>query len=297
MALRKIGRFYYTYFRDEHGKLHTFATGQTVESEARKIDRANLARIRNLRKKKILLELCTPDQQQEIQSDDRSAATLTSDLPMHKRGTVRLDKMYEIASKYRALNPETHLAAMTRFIQATKLTYADEVTPKIALDYLRETYGSGNGKSYNNNRTYLNTVFKLCLIESGLKKSPFEDILNMRLRSVETHRSLTDEEFLRLFTAAREPWKTAMLISWYTGLRQMDCFRLKWSEIQNGWIHKLPDKTKRYKRAVMIPIHPDLQAHLATLPFTRSIRFKSTDNRLHRSQRLLDAFQETEGFR
>ena len=36
MALRKIGRYYYAYFRDENGKLHTFATGQTVEAEAEK---------------------------------------------------------------------------------------------------------------------------------------------------------------------------------------------------------------------------------------------------------------------
>lgn len=269
MAIRKIGRFYYIYFRDENGNLHTFATGQTVEAEARKIDRANQSRIQNLRKKKILLELCAPEQQQEIQSNDRSAAAQTTDLPLHKRGTIRLNQMFEIASKYRALS-RFHRGALNDFIEVTGLKYADQVTPKIARDYLEKRFGNGNGKSYNNYRTYLNTIFRLTLIESGLPASPFASLVPRRVTDVESHRPITDEEFRRLFAAAEEPYRTALLIGYHTGLRLMDCFRLSPDCIENGWIVKIPGKTRRYRRAVQIPVHRELAEHLNRIQVTGS---------------------------
>ena len=265
MALRKIGKYYYTYFRDESGKLHTFATGQTVEAEALKLDRANLARIRSIRQRKMMLRLCTPDEQHQIAAAERTPAVPDPDQPIHQRGTVRLDQMFDLACKYRKLS-RFHRNALLNFIKHTGLKYADQVTPKIALDYLTEKFGNRNGKSFNNNRTYLNTIFKLCLIQSGMTSSPFASILNMRVTNVESYRSLTDEEFRTLFNAATEPYRTAMLISWHTSLRLMDCFTLEWTELIDGWIIRQPRKTSRFRREVQIPIHPELQEYLDSLP-------------------------------
>jgi|GEM_PF-1437143 len=265
MALRKIGKYYYTYFRDENGKLRTLATGQTVEAEARKIDRANLSKVRSRRQRKTVLRFCSPEEAEKIRKTESESALPPEDRTAHRRGTIRLDKMFDIACKYRKLS-RFHRNALRNFIEYTGLKYADQVTPKIALDYLTEKFGDRNGKSFNNHRTYLNTIFKLCLIQSGMQSSPFASILNMRVTNVESYRSLTDDEFRTLFNAATEPYRTAMLISWHTSLRLMDCFTLEWTELIDGWIIRKPRKTSRFRREVQIPIHPELQEHLDSLP-------------------------------
>ena len=155
-----------------------------------------------------------------------------------------------------------------RFISSVPYKYADEITPQIALEYLERNYGKSSGKTYNNVKTALNTVFKLCLVESGLSQSPFEVVINRRVENVKHHRPFTDDEFLQIFTAAVEPWKTAALISWYTALRKETCFRLAWQHIdtESRSITIMPGKTARFGRAVYIPIHGDLWQHLQSLP-------------------------------
>lgn len=256
MAIRKIGKYYYIYFR-ENGKSRTLATGHTVEAEARKIDRANTARLRSDRQKKYLKRIADPEAVEE--------RPVAPPEPEHKRGTVKLADLFGIASKYRALS-RFHRNALADFIRVTGLKYADQVTPKIARDYLEKRFGHGNGKSYNNARTYLNTIFRLTLIESGLSESPFASLVPRRVTNTVSHRPITDEEFRRLFDASQEPYRTALLIGYHTGLRLMDCFRLSPADIADGWIRLTPAKTARFKRAVEIPVHPELANHLSSLP-------------------------------
>lgn len=255
MAIAKKGRKWYIYFRDENGRIRWLATGQTVEAEARKLDRANSARINSIRQKRLLRKIygdTTPEPPAPVERE-------------HKRGTVKLADLFEIACKYRALS-RFHRNALLDFVRETSIKYADKVTPKIARDYLEKRFGNGNGKSYNNFRTYLNTIFRLTLIESGLPASPFAALVPRRVTGTVIHRPITAAEFRRLFEAAREPYKTALLISWHSGLRLMDCFRLCPADISDGWIRLVPAKTARFKRAVEIPVHPELARHLASLP-------------------------------
>ena len=261
MAITKKGKYYYLYFR-EGGKIRWLATGQTVESEARKLDRANTARLRSEKQRAILKKLAGTDAAPDLPQPPPSE-------PQHKRGTVKLENLFEIASKYRALS-RFHRGAINDFIRVTGLKYADQVTPKICRDYLERRFGSGNGKSYNNSRTYLNTIFRLTLIESGLPASPFASLVPRRVTDTVSHRPITDEEFRRLFAAASEPYKTALLIGYHTGLRLMDCFRLSPDCIENGWIVKIPGKTRRYRRAVQIPVHRELANHFSSIQVTGS---------------------------
>ena len=255
MAITKKGKYYYLYFR-ENGKLRWMATGHTVEAEARKLDRANSARLHSDRQKRYLKRIADPEAVEE-----RPAA---SPEPEHKRGTVKLADLFTIASKYRELS-RFHKNALADLIRVTGLVYADKVTPRIARDYLEKRFGNGNGKSYNNARTYLNTIFRLTLIESGLPASPFASLVPRRVTNTVSHRPITDAEFRRLFSAAKEPYRTALLIGYHTGLRLMDCFRLCPEDIADGWIHLTPAKTARFKRAVEIPVHPELADHLSRI--------------------------------
>ena len=258
MAIAKKGKYYYLYFR-EGGKIRWLATGQTVESEARKLDRANSARLLSEKQRAILKKLAGPDAAPDLPQPPPAE-------PQHKRGTVKLADMLSMAGKYRPLS-RSHKSAITLFIARTGLKYADQVTPQVARNYLVKYYGDGNGKSYNNARTYLNTIFRLLLIETGLTASPFASLVPRRIEGTKGHRPITQEEFRRLFNAAEEPFKTALLLSYHTGLRLKDCLSLRWEEITgDGWIRRIPAKTARYHRAVEIPIHPELLSHLSGLP-------------------------------
>lgn len=178
----------------------------------------------------------------------------------HKRGSIRLDEMFETALQYRKLS-KTHKSIFDRFVRESGKKYADEITPKLALEYLRDKYGKGNGKSFNNAKTILNTIFKLCIIETGLSESPFDRIMNMRVENVQHHRALTQDEFIRAFHAAEEPWKTASLIAWHTGARFETCKRIM-EELLNNPADDItikPGKTSRFGRSVYIPIHPELR--------------------------------------
>jgi integrase len=102
-------------------------------------------------------------------------------------------------------------------------------------------------------------------MESGVDRNPVDAIPTRRSES-DHQRPLSQDEFLRLYAAAPEPWRTAVLIAWHTGLRQKDVATLRWPEIRDGAILHTPGKTARFGRAVEIPVHPQLAAALAALP-------------------------------
>lgn len=263
MALRIIKNRYYMYFRDEHGKLRTIATHASLneKDEALAFEKEYMTQLRAKKRRLRILK----DFPEYAAIQPEAKPDFVAEAQQQRRGSMKLSEMWETACKYRQLS-DTHKKALERFIKSTKLKYVSDVTPQIALAYLTNTYGAGNGKTFNNNKTYLNTIFKLCVVESGISGSPFDSVLNMRLKNVEVHRKITVEEFNRLFHAAAEPWKTALLMSWHTGMRVSDCFTLKWDEIQGDAIIKIPNKTSRFNRSVYIPIHKELQDHLNTLP-------------------------------
>ena len=139
-----------------------------------------------------------------------------------------------------------------------------EISKLVVGDYSSyEVYKSG-GKNFNNIKSALNAVFRLTLLDSGMDESPFAKIPNRSLSS-KHQRPFTEAEFVRIYRAAPEPWKTAVLIAWFTGLRQKDVFLLRWDQIQGDVLTTTPAKTARFGRAVQIPIHPQLAEVLKNL--------------------------------
>lgn len=263
MALRKIGNYWHCYFRDLDGKLRTLSTRETDKVSAARFERSIMENINAKRSRRNLMRFLSPEEREKAERVEAEVKANSATVPTSPRNGLKLSAMFDIASKYRKLSI-THQRAWNRFVQSSNVKYAKEVTPQIALQYLQENFGQGNGKSFNNNKTYLNTIFKLCLIEGNIQTSPFENVQNMRLTGMESHRPITAEEFLKLFSAAREPWKTAMFISWHTGLRKSDCFTLCWKDIHSDCIMKVPKKTSRYNRSVYIPLHEELKEYLQT---------------------------------
>ena len=184
----------------------------------------------------------------------------------HRKRRLLISDALEAAEKHRELG-ETTKKLWRKFAHSLKLKYMDEITQDIVFDYLEKNYNRKNGKSYNNNKSALNNVFRLTLIESGLEDSPLAKIPQRRVFS-EHQRPFMEEEAVRLYRAADQPWKSAVMIAWHTGFRQNDVFLLKWAELDiiPGFIVHTPNKTARFGRAVCIPIHKQLADELASIP-------------------------------
>lgn len=137
----------------------------------------------------------------------------------HRRQRLKLKDWRAAAEKYRSISADT-AKIFDRFVQHAPVVYFDEVTPDVALCYLLEFYGEeGKGKSFNNNKTALNSVFRFLLVDAGMSASPFASIPN-RKHEAQHQRPFSEDEFRRIYQAAKEPWKTACVIAWYTGMRE-----------------------------------------------------------------------------
>lgn len=174
---------------------------------------------------------------------------------------LRLDSALDAAARYAEIGG-TLRKLWTRFARESGVVYMDQVTPELVHAYLARY---DRGKTANNVRGAINRVFHLTMLESGLKASPVE-VIPTRANASRHQRPITEAEFLRLYHAAREPWRTAVLIAWHTGLRERDVAALRWDQIAGGVITTMPGKTARFGRSVQIPVHPQLADALAELP-------------------------------
>lgn len=249
MALIKRGKYWHIYWK-ENKKVRSVSTGLTVKADAEKID--------GLKKK---------ERQWQKTEKQRRKILGGSDLPVilevptetpkdHKRGSIRLDMMFDTAMQYRRLSVR-HKRFFRHFIDWSKKTFADEITPQIALEYLRSNFGDNKSKTYNNHKTILNTIFRLCAVEVG-KPSPFSLILSKRVDDDENHRSLTESEFNTIVEHASEPWKFLTVLSWNTGMPKEVCFRFCRSMLFNVdgvvWCKYLRGKTAAFKRECQVPL-------------------------------------------
>lgn len=191
-----------------------------------------------------------------------SGGTVSVSRTEHTRRRVKVKDAVRKAEQYAPLGA-TSLRHWRRFEREIGVEYLDEVTPEAALSYLEHI--GGGGKNFNNIRSALNGIFKLLLIDAGLQESPFERI-HTRKTSTLSQRPFTREEYDRIREVAPSPWKEAVQIAWHTGMREKDVFTLKWSEISGDRIQKIPAKTARFRRAVVIFIHPHLKELLDTIP-------------------------------
>jgi recombination protein RecR len=119
--------------------------------------------------------------------------------------------MWELALTRRTLS-KTHRIRWQRFVERIGVKYADEVTPAKALKYLEDNYSGGNGKTFNNVKSILNTIFRCCLVEAGLSESPFAPIMNKKVTDVEHHRNLTDEEICPICGSKGRDHSTIMVV-------------------------------------------------------------------------------------
>ena len=267
MALTRKNGNYYVVYRGLDGKQVWRATGTSDKKDAQAVETAlmeqNRTDKRRLRLGRLLGVVSTSTIPETAGNAPSGAATVVR----HGR-RLKVSDTLNAAAKYKKDGFSDHVRrSWARFVAALPqtITHLDQITPEIAFNYLDANYGEQSGKSWNNNKTYLNSIFRLVLIEAGLSESPLARIIPKP--NVGRHqRPFTEDEFRAIFVAAAEPWKSAALIAWHTGLREKDVFALRWDCIQDDVIKIQPAKTARFGRAVQIPLHPQLIEWLAGIP-------------------------------
>ena len=198
------------------------------------------------------------------------------DLPVitrdRKRKRFLLSEGIGIAEKYRHVSYDQR-KIWNRFVKYAPVKYFDEVTPAVALEYLQSRYGDPDkGKSFDNNKSGISGIFKFCLVDTDTAENPFARIPDRRYTS-DHQRPFTLDEFRAIYKMAEEPWKTAVLVAWHTGLRQESVFNLRWSKLDGDVITAKPGKTARYGREVQIPLHPQVMKRLEELPRVNDFLF------------------------
>ena len=307
MALRQRGKdnFYHAYFRTVRStpdgglkyatttvNLYTddLRTARALEAELMKKNRS--ARMfQRMQARLAALEVAAGER-----PDSESPQPIRHE---SRRRRLKILDALEAAGKYREIG-ETTRRRFQSFAENVSYRYMDEITPEIAFDYLSSKCPDPEkGKNFNNIKSALNSVFRLTLMDSGLRESPFARIPN-RKKSGRHQRPFTESEFIRIYDYAQEPWKTAVLIAWFTGLRQKDVFQLKWGDISGDVLTVLPAKTARFGRAVQIPLHPQLQEALNRLPRVgdrilgaweydpKSIKFRRSFGKMLRDLKITD---------
>lgn len=95
--------------------------------------------------------------------------------------------------------------------------------------------------------------------------------------SGDTRLPFTWEQVRLLISAAEGEWKTVVLLGVYTGARLGDCVTMQWKHVdfENRTLRFKPQKTSRKGHELVVPLHPELEAHLLTLPIPEAA--KTTD--------------------
>ena len=271
MALRIRGKnnYYHAYFRSleklPDGSLRSKMVTVNLYTTDRVLAKAMEAEL--MRKNQIIRQHQRAKANEikiAIAAGERSPEDLPKIVRKTRERRLRIDQALESAAKYKTIG-ESAAKHFRHFTKKVAVRYMDEVTADIAFDYLCRRFPEGSGKSFNNCKSAINHVFRLTLLDAGISASPFELIPN-RVLDGKHQRPFSEEEFVKIYNAAPEPWRSACVIAWFTGLRQKDVFTLKWCQIAGDVITTTPAKTSRFGRAVQIPVHPQLAAYLTLLP-------------------------------
>lgn len=222
MALRRIHRTYYVYFRDLDGTQRTRSLKTTDKAVAENLHRKFMSLL-EAKKGELMIMENFPERFPKREKITTLAPPVI-EKPANQR--FRLERILEELDKIKPPTG-TDRRAIIRFVKLIGKRYADEVTAEIALEYLEKHYTGGrNFKNFNNNRCVLNKAFRLLLVKMRLQESPFERIACRTVNNVESHRPITAEEFKRIFAEAEEPFRTAACLGFYAGADMSTAFGL-----------------------------------------------------------------------
>jgi integrase len=112
-------------------------------------------------------------------------------------------------------------------------------------------------------------IYRAAIREGLVSFNPFSALEAIDTSDSQERKPFTPEEVSKLMDHAKnDEWRGLILVAAYTGLRLGDAARLSWQsvDLEAKKITLIPSKTKKKKREVRIPIHPDLLAFFESVP-------------------------------
>ena len=147
----------------------------------------------------------------------------------------------------------------------------ESVTPQHVREWRESLQDAGRaGKTVLSYVKDLGAIYRAAMREGLVSFNPCGTaIADTDTGDSQERKPFTLEEVGKLVEAApSEEWRGMILVAAFTGLRLGDAARLSWEsvDLDAKKITLIPSKTKRQKREVHIPIHPDLLAYLLAAP-------------------------------
>jgi len=130
-----------------------------------------------------------------------------------------------------------------------------------------ETKRGVSNKTANLAVKLISMAFHDALRQGKIKFNPCLGLDALEEDSVERE-PFTPDEIKKLLKAASGEWKGAILFAYFTGARLSDVANMPWGaiDLDKRLISFTPKKTKRGKKVLRIPLHPDLEKELLKHP-------------------------------
>jgi integrase len=139
------------------------------------------------------------------------------------------------------------------------------ITPREVKTFRDKELKAGKApKTCNLSVKVIGGAFNAARRQGLITTNPAEALESLQ-HQAESKEAFTGEQLADLLAAApSEDWRGAMLFAYFTGARLRDVANMKWDavELAGKLIRFTPQKTARTGKSIVIPIHPQLEAHL-----------------------------------
>ena len=163
-----------------------------------------------------------------------------------------------------------HWKRLRKWIEVTDpdAVFMREITSKTAQEYATDLQrGKLSPNSFNKHVTFLKLLCRVLEEPARFKDNPFERIRRKQLKT-NVRRELSIAELKAILEKAEGELQILFAIGTFTGLRLGDCCTLKWGEtdLDRGLIRRIPNKTAKNGKPVVVGIPSALYAKLSETP-------------------------------
>ena len=168
---------------------------------------------------------------------------------------------------------EGHWTRFEKWIAATHpgAEYLRDVTPAIAGEYTVDLVQAKYGpNTFNKHVGFLRLLFRVLSDAARITANPFAKITRKAQRP-HSKRELTIPELTAILDHPGADLSLLLYLGACTGLRLGDCCTLTWGEVDlaRGIIRRIPNKTAKNGKPVVVGIPPALHDRLAATPTKR----------------------------
>ncbi|MBL7077710.1 MAG: tyrosine-type recombinase/integrase [Kiritimatiellae bacterium] len=161
----------------------------------------------------------------------------------------------------------------------TAAAYLRDVTPATAADYAADLTAAGlSPNRFNKHIGFLRLAFRSLADVARITANPFEKI-KRKVQRPHSKRELTIPELTAILDRAEGDLALLLYLGACTGLRLGDCATLTWGEVDlaRGIIRRIPNKTARSGKPVVVGIPPALHERLSETPAKKRTGFVLPD--------------------